>query len=305
MLRGGVRATGLAGLVLAGALAVWAQRDFSQVEMKSQVVAPGISILVGAGGNIGVFSGADGVVLIDDQYAPLTPKIRDAVRSISDAPIRFVLNTHWHHDHTGGNENLAGEGALIIAQDNVRQRLSADQLLAATDPDATPNTPAALPVVTFDQSVSFHMNGDTMKAVHFPHAHTDGDAVVFFTRANVVHMGDCFFNGVYPFIDVDSGGSIDGTIAAVEAVLAGTDAKTRFIPGHGPLGDRDALQAYHRMLVGARERVAALVRAGKSLGEVQAAKPTAAWDAAWGTGWIKPEAFVEEIYAGVSPEGRP
>jgi len=304
MLRTWGRTASLAGLALAVASGVWAQRDFSGVEIKTQAVAPGISMLVGAGGNIGVFSGADGVVLIDDQYAPLTPKIRAAVGAISDAPIRFVLDTHWHHDHTGGNVNLTGAGALIVAQDNVRMRLSTDQLLAATDPNATPNTPAALPIVTFDRSVSFYLNGDTMKAVHFPHAHTDGDAIVFFEKANVVHMGDCFFNGNYPFIDLESGGSIDGMIAAVQAVLAGTDAETRFIPGHGPLGDRGALEAYHSMLLGARAKVAALVRAGKSLEEVQAAKPTAAWDGVWGKGWIKPDKFVEEVYAGVSREGQ-
>jgi cyclase len=300
MLRGWGRTVGALSLVLGIVSTARAQRDFSRVEIQAEAVAPGITMLVGAGGNIGVFAGPDGVVLIDDQYAPLTEKIRKAVRSISDAPIRFVLNTHWHHDHTGGNQNLAGEGVLIFAHDNVRRRLTADQLLAATDPRATPNTPEALPIVTFDQSVTFHLNGDTVMATHFPHAHTDGDVIVFFSKANVVHMGDCFFNGIYPFIDVDSGGSIDGLIAAVEAVLAGTDAETRFIPGHGPLADRAALQTFHSMLVGVRDRVTALVREGKSLDEVQAAKPTAAWDAVWGTGWVKPENFVEKVFAGVS-----
>jgi glyoxylase-like metal-dependent hydrolase (beta-lactamase superfamily II) len=287
----------VSAVVFGASAAVLAQRDFSKVEIQSQQLAPGLHMLIGAGGNIGVCAGADGVFLVDDQYAPLTDKIRAAVTKISDKPIRFVLNTHWHGDHVGGNENMAAAGALLVAQDNVRRRMRTGQTVG--ERKVEPAALAALPVVTFDDTVTFHLNGDDIVAYHVPHAHTDGDAIIVFGAANVVHLGDCFFNGIYPRIDVASGGSIDGMIAATEGVLGRIGPETRLIPGHGPLGDRAALVAYRDMLVGVRNRVRELAAAGKSLQEIQAAKPTAAYDAQWGNGFIKPDVFVEFVYAGV------
>jgi glyoxylase-like metal-dependent hydrolase (beta-lactamase superfamily II) len=280
-------------------VAVARAQDYSQVEIKAETVAGGVWMLTGAGGNIGVCAGPDGVFLIDDQFAPLTEKIRAAVAKISDRPIRFLLNTHFHGDHTGGNENLGKAGVLIVAHDNVRTRLSTEQFNAFFNRKTPPAPAAALPVVTFADAVTFHLNGDEIHAFHVPPAHTDGDSVVHFRKANAVHMGDLFFNGLYPFIDTGAGGSIDGMIAAVDLVLGRTDAKTRFIPGHGPLGDRAALQAFRDMLAGVRDRIRPLVEAGKTLEEIRAAKPTAEWDEKWGKGFMKPEQFVGIVVDGM------
>ena len=281
-------------LLLAPALA--AQQDPAEIEIETVDAGGGVHMLIGRGGNIGVFAGEDGVFLIDDQFAPLTPKIRAAVAEISDQPIRFVVNTHWHYDHTGGNENLGNAGAIIVAHDSVRQRLSSGGLIEFFNNQIPPAPEAALPVITFSDSVSFHLNGDQLHVFHVPPAHTDGDSVIHFKKANVVHMGDLYFNGFYPFIDGSSGGSVDGVIAAVEKVLAMADAATRIIPGHGPLSNRAELKTYLEMLKGVRAEVGALVDAGKSLEEAIAAKPTAAWDDPWGKVAITSEQFTSIVY---------
>jgi cyclase len=286
----------VAGLALAS-LAFAQQQDFSKVEVKSEKVAEGIWVLMGAGGNIGMAAGPDGVFLVDDEYAPLTEKITAAVKAVSDKPIRFLLNTHWHGDHTGGNENMGQAGILIVAHDNVRMRMSAEQFLEAFGQKVPPSPEKALPVVTYDSSVTFHVNGDDVRGFHVAPAHTDGDSVVVFTKANVVHMGDLFFNGFYPFIDLSSGGSFDGMIAAADQVLAMTDAGTKFIPGHGPVGTRADLEKYRDMLKGVRAAIQPLVAAGKTADEVVAAKPTAKLDEAWGNGFMKPEQFQRIVYA--------
>ena len=276
--------------------------DFSKVEVKSEKVADGVYVLAGAGGNIGVSAGADGVFLIDDEYAPLTDKIKAAILAISDKPIRFLLNTHWHGDHTGGNENLGKAGVLIIASENVRKRMSAEQFLEAFN-EKVPASPAiALPMVTFTEAVTFYMNGDEIHAFHVAPAHTDGDSVIHFRKANVVHMGDVFFNGMYPFIDVSSGGNLDGMIAATDRVLALVDGSTKIIPGHGPVGDRGSLQGYRDMLAAVRHEIKPLVGAGKTRAEVVAAKPTKEFDATWGKGFLKPDVFAGIVYDGYAKQ---
>jgi len=285
-------------------LAASAQQDFSKVEITITKLAEGLHVLFGAGGNIGVSSGKDGVFVIDDQYAPMTAKIRAAVAGISDQPIRFVLNTHWHGDHTGGNENLGGAGAIIVAHENVRKRMSVEQFLEAFN-ERVPASPAvALPVVTYAESVSFHLNGDEIHCFHLPPAHTDGDSVVHFKKANVIHMGDLFFNGLYPFIDASSGGTLDGMIGAADQVLGMANETTQIIPGHGPMAKRADLKVFRDMLAAVRDKMKPLVAAGKTLAEVQAAKPTQAFDEKWGKGFLKPEQFVAVAYASLGGKAK-
>lgn len=282
-------------LVLAAALPVLGQ-DFDAVEIGSTEVAPGVYMLEGAGGNIGVSVGDDGVFMVDDQFAPLTEKIKAAVAKISDQPIRFVINTHWHFDHTGGNENLGKEGVVIVAHDNVRQRMSTGQMIEALGMEVPASPHAALPVITFADSVTFHLNGQTMHVFHVPPAHTDGDSIIHFHEAGVVHMGDLYFNGMYPFIDVSSGGHVDGVIGAAEKVLALGGEDLKIIPGHGPLSNKAELTVYRDMLRSVRDAVAKLVADGKTREEAVAAAPSAAYDEAWGGGFRPPAAFVESVY---------
>jgi cyclase len=278
------------------AAAAFAQQDFSKVEITATKVAGTVYMLQGAGGNIGVSVGDDGVVIVDDQFAPLAPKIKAALKGITDKPIRFVLNTHYHGDHTGGNE-IFGADAPIIAQENVRKRLAAGSTAMGR---STPPAPkGALPIITFEDKVSVHLNGEEIRAVHFPSGHTDGDSVIYFTRSNVVHMGDDFFNGTFPFIDVENGGSVKGMIASVEKVVSQLPADAKVIPGHGPLSDKAGLAAFGAMLRGTSAAVEAAIKAGKTLDQMKADNVLAQWDS-WGKGFVKSDGFVEMLYKDLS-----
>ena len=276
--------------------AATARQDFGDVVVEATPIRAGLYLVTGRGGNIVASSGDDGLFLVDDQYAPLTERIQAALEEITDQPVRFVINTHWHGDHVGGNENFAQAGAVIIAHENVRTRMSSDQFMAAFN-RTVPAAPAkALPVVTFAEGVNLHLNGNDVRIIHVANAHTDGDALVYFRNANVLHMGDIHFNGLYPFIDLGSGGGIHGVIAAVERALELADEETVVVPGHGPLSNRAELAAYGAMLAGFRERIAALKAEGLSLEEVVAAQPTAEFDERLGGGFIPPARLVGSIY---------
>lgn len=270
-----------------------------EVTITAVPVTTQIYMLTGKGGNIGVFIGADGTFLIDDQFAPLTEKILAAIKSVGGDTPKFLINTHYHGDHTGGNENLGGSGTLIFSHDNVRERLSAGSFIEAFNMKSAAVSSEGLPVVTFSADISFHLNGDTVQALHVPHAHTDGDSFILFKTANVIHAGDIFFNGFYPFIDVAHGGSLKGMIAAADQLLALANDQTTFIAGHGPLGDKTQLSDYRQMLATAYERLRTLKMAGKSVAEAVAAKPLADLEEIWGDGLFKGDRWIELVYAGV------
>jgi len=282
--------------LMAGSTLVVAQ-DMDKVEIKTEKVSGNIYVLFGAGGNIGVSVGDDGVYIIDDQFAPLTEKIKTAIAALSDKPIRFAINTHFHGDHTGGNENLGKDGTVIVAHDNVRIRMSKGSFIKAFDMRTPAQTGPALPVVTFNDQAGLHLNGEQARMHYVANAHTDGDSIVHFEGSNVVHMGDTFFVGSFPFIDVDNGGSIDGMIAAASKGLSIVNDETRIIPGHGPVSDSRGLTAYRDMLATVRGRVAEMKAAGKSLEEVQEENPAAEFleaNPGFGGNWSK--AFIGFVY---------
>jgi len=265
-------------------------------DVKVVAVAKGIYMLTGKGGNIGLSTGKSGVLLIDDQYAPASESILTAIASKTSDSVRFVVNTHWHGDHTGGNENMGKAGAVIVAHENVRKAMSKDQFIEVFNMKAPASPEIALPVITFTESMSFHWNDDTIQVMHVAPAHTDGDSVIYFQQANVIHAGDTFFNKMYPFIDVTTGGSISGMIAATEKLLAIANGKTKIIPGHGPLANKDELQTYRDMLIAMQKRIGDLKRAGETRDAVIAAKPTKKFDSAWGKGFLKPDVWVGIVY---------
>jgi cyclase len=270
-------------------------QDMSKVEIKSSEIKPGLYLLQGAGGNIVLSHGADGAFIVDDQFAPLSDKIRAEAKRLGAGDLKFVLNTHWHGDHTGGNENFGKAGAVIIAHDNVRTRMSSEQF-NATMKRATPASPrAALPVVSFPESLNLHVNG-TVRMIHVAHAHTDGDSLVYFQSANVLHMGDTYFNGLYPFIDIDSGGGIKGLLSALDTASKLCNGETVVVPGHGPLSTCAELASYRDMLQGFADSIGKLKAEGKSLAQAVAAKPTKAFDAKLGGKFISPEQLITAIY---------
>ncbi|MEM9663476.1 MAG: MBL fold metallo-hydrolase [Bacteroidota bacterium] len=273
-----------------------AQNAMADVTIETVQVADNLYMLVGRGGNIGLSVGDDGAFMIDDQFAPLTDTILEAVAALTDASVRFVVNTHWHGDHTGGNENMGAAGALIVAHENVRRRMSTEPFTAAVNRTTPPSPEAALPVITFTDEVTFHWNDDVLRVLHLLHAHTDGDAVIHFAEAHAVHMGDTYFNGFYPYIDVSAGGTIDGVIHVARTVIEMSDEDTAILPGHGPLSSQAELQAYHDLLVELRDGIQALIDQGLGRDEVIAAKPTRAYDAQYGQGFMQPDLCTGLVY---------
>ncbi len=264
------------------------------VKIETTNIAPGIYVLTGRGGNIGLTVGADGAAIIDDQFEDMVPKIRAAVALLSDKPVKFVINTHLHGDHTGGNDAFGAAGAVIIAQDNVRRRLAMDTVNGNNQP-VPARAAVALPVVTFADSATLHFNGDDLEFTHLPNAHTETDIVVRFRKANVLHMGDCFVGG-FPFVDGRNGGTLDGYIKAQETVLAMVDDDTKIIRGHGPVGNKAELSAYHDMLVVVRDRIAKLVKAGRTQDQVVEARPTKEYEEKYGGGNFNAANWIGSAY---------
>jgi len=278
-------------------LSAMAQQDFSQVKITTTEVTPGIYVLQGYGGNIGLSVGDDGVFMIDDQFAPLTEKIQQAIAALTEQPVRFLINTHWHIDHAGGNENFGKGGVIIVAHENVRKRLKSGQFVVPFNADIPPAPEIALPVVTFDEGITFHWNDETIEVVHPVPGHTDGDAVIYFKSANVVHAGDLFWNGLYPVIDGSSGGSTTGVISGVEALLERIDSDTRIIPGHGPVGNKADVRSYLVMLQSSYSLIKSLKDQGKTIEQIVEARPTAEFDEKWGAAILNPEQWVMTVYS--------
>jgi cyclase len=275
-----------------------AQQDFSKVEVKATKVNGNIYMLQGSGGNIGVSVGTDGILIVDDQFAPLADKIKAALKTLGDGKLKFVLNTHWHGDHTGGNV-VFGPEAPIIAHDNVRKRLATEQK-SEVFKRTTPASPKeALPVITFGQSLSVHFNGEEIRVIHFPQGHTDGDSVIFFSNSNVVHMGDDFFAGRFPFVDLESGGTVQGLVKNVGEIIAKLPADVKIIPGHGPLSSLDDLKQYHRMLTETMSVVQKKMAEGKTVDQIKSEGLPDEWKE-WGTGFIKTDMWLETIYRSLS-----
>jgi len=275
------------------ALMGMAQQDFSNVQIKATKVAGTVYMLEGSGGNIGVSVGEDGIVIVDDQFAPLAPKIKAALKGITDKPIRFVLNTHFHGDHTGGNV-VFGPEAPIIAHENVRKRLQEGGTVGG---NAVPPAPkAALPVVTFNDRATVHLNGEDIRAIHFPNGHTDGDSVIFFPKSNVVHMGDDFVTYGFPFVDVHSGGSLSGMIAGIEKVLTMVPPDVRIIPGHGPISTLSDVRKFVDMLKDTRALVAKAASDGKTPQQMKQDHLLAKYENL-GKGFIKTDAWIDLLYA--------
>jgi glyoxylase-like metal-dependent hydrolase (beta-lactamase superfamily II) len=285
-------------LVILVSTSAYAQEDFSKVEITASKVAGNVYMLQGRGGNIGVSVGSDGILIVDDQFAPLADKIKAALKTLGEGKLKFVLNTHWHGDHTGGNAAFSPE-APIIAHDNVRKRLSTEQRIELFKSTVAASPKEALPVITFGQSLSVHFNGEEIKVIHFPHGHTDGDSVIFFTSSNVVHMGDDFFAGRFPFVDLSSGGSVEGLAKNIGEILGKLPAGVKLIPGHGPISTVDDLKLYHRMLVETTDVVRKKMAAGKTLAEIKAEGLPEAWKS-WGTSFIKTDVWIEIIHTSLS-----
>ena len=281
------------------ALNTYGQSRFDKVEIKATEVVDNIFMLEGSGGNIAVIRGTDGVMMIDSQYGPLSDKIRKAIASISESDIKYLLNTHWHGDHTGGNNNFGSGGSIIVSHENVRQRMSTDQVNVNRTTKASPQ--AAWPVITFTEDMKIHFNGEDIAMIHIHNAHTDGDALVYFSNANVLHMGDTFFNGRFPYIDLGSGGTVQGLIDAVDKAMMIVDSDTKIIPGHASLASKADLVKYHEVVVAVFEGVKKAIASGKSLEEIKASDITKPYEG-WGSGFISDERFLDILWTDLNRE---
>ena len=285
------------------------QEDLSKVVVKVTPVAGSIYMLEGAGGNMAASVGEDGIVLVDDEFAPLAERIAAALKGIgvTDKPVRFVINTHYHFDHTGGNVPLAAGGSTLIGHTNVRARLAEGGTSGNGGAVKFVNKPAdkaALPIITFDRDVSVHLNGEDIRALHYPAGHTDGDSVIFFPKANVVHMGDDYVRYGFPFIDVEAGGSIDGIINACEAVIATLPADVKIIPGHGELSTIAEMREYVTMLKGKRAAVAGALKRGRTLDQMKKDHVLADWSKRYSGDFINTEAFIDTLYYSLGKKGK-
>ena len=285
----------IAALSLVADALAQGQVDYSKVEIKTDKLASNFYVLNGQGGAIGVLTGSDGVLMVDSQFAPLTDKIVAAIKQVSNAPIRFLINTHVHGDHTGGNENLGKMGVVIFAREELRNRLAHPAPAANGTPGAPAPAPA-LPVVTYDSPITFHMDGEDVHAIPIPKAHTDGDTLVQFPNANVIMIGDYFRSIQYPNIDRTNGGSLKGMLEGLDTAIKLCNAQTKVVPGHGPVVDRNALMAHRDMIIAVRDKIAPMVTQGKTLQEVLAAKPTAEYDAKVPNSDTTTERFITQVY---------
>jgi len=291
-----VRFVSLLALVLTASVALAQIPTAEEAEVKIIQLADGLYMLTGIGGNMAVSIGTDGVFIVDDDLAPMAEKIKAAIATLSKEPVRMIFNTHWHFDHAGGNQFFAKQGAQIVAHDNVRKRMSTTQYSSYFKSESPPSPDAALPVITFDSTATFHLNGQTIRAIHTPPAHTDGDSILIFEEANVAHLGDVFFNSMYPFIDISSGGSIRGIIAAVDRILPLLNDETKIIPGHGPLATLADLQKYRSMLMLVSARIQALIDEGKTKEQVVTLRPTTNFDADWAWSFLPADRWTGLIY---------
>jgi glyoxylase-like metal-dependent hydrolase (beta-lactamase superfamily II) len=293
---------GAALLSLAGAAIAQGDPDWNSIQVTSQEIRPGVAVLVGFGGNIGVSHGPDGTLIVDDQFLPLTGKIQESIRGLGGTPVKYLVNTHWHFDHAGGNENFGNAGAIIFAQDRVRDRLMAGGTVAGNTSPPAPK--AALPVATYAGGMTFHLNGDTIDVIHTGGGHTDGDSVVYWRNANVLHTGDMMMkNSGYPFVDLSSGGNVFHLITSLDQMIRMTNSETVVIPGHGPLATRADLIAWRSMIATAVERVRALKDAGRTLDEAKAARPLDGLNSDQNT-FFQPENFVESIWGSLEAHGQ-
>ena len=285
--------------VLSVAIGLFSLNSMAQNEVSIVDVTDNIHVLMGNGGNIGVSTGSDGTFLIDDKFAPMTENIIEALKSLGGDGATYLVNTHFHGDHSGGNENFGKTGTIILSHDNVRKRLAEGSTISAFNMVTPPQDGSALPVITFSDEMTIHLNGDAIDVVHVPNAHTDGDSIVHFSDSNVIHAGDIFFNGFFPFIDVEHGGSIGGTIDAIDVILARADENTIIIPGHGAVSNVDELKAYRQMLDTAQQRLSKLKADGKDASAAAAMKPLADLDEKWGKVIFNADSWIKVIYEGV------
>jgi len=269
-----------------------AQQDFAKTQIKTTNVAGNIYMLEGVGGNIGVSVGSDGILIVDDQYAPLADKIKAALGKLGSDKPKFILNTHWHGDHTGGNAAFGADG-VIVAHTNVRKRVAADQNLFGRKVEALPKV--GLPVVTFDDSLNLHFNDEEIRVWHLPGGHTDGDCVVLFTKSNVLHTGDLMFSGMFPFVDLDHGGDVEGMARNVAKLIDEAPKDVKIVPGHGPISTLEDLRTFHKMLTETTGLVKAAIAAGKSLDQIKSEGVPEPWKK-WGDGFIKTDRWLETIH---------